>query len=566
MFDTLASYVDIGTPGAARRVHLRRAGVGPAMLMLHASPMSSQAMLPLMAAVADTVTAIAPDTPGYGFSDPLPAVPADLAPYVAALDALREQLGLERMLLYGTATGAQIGIEYARAHPARVQHLVLDNAASFTVAEHDAIVARYFPDLAPDPLGGHLLRTWTCARDMGLFFPWFDWREASRLPAGGVDPAVTQAFVMDYLQAGPDYDHAYRCAFANEDAERLRAVTVPTTIVRWAGSILKPWTDRFDSIDWPANIRMWPCGPRREDRVEAVRAIAAELGAGVDTGSAAGEGNWARAPAAPGSNTPAPMYQKTPVGQLHLLAGGPGAGTAATVLVHDIGESAAALAPLAAALAGDEQVLVPDLPGHGLSAGIEAVPGFAARTAACLGTLQETWRCPRVRLLLHGRSAALLPALLAALPGLVDSVILLEPPDPAGPAVPVWPLPALRADGAHLADAWFHLRDRELFQPWQQRSPAAALDGNPDLDARRLTARLLDLFRAGPTRELAEAELAAGDWRSAVAAAAVPVILACRAGRPGERRVRALGAQLSLPVCAIDTDAAGGGLPPRADA
>ncbi|NNL99263.1 MAG: alpha/beta hydrolase, partial [Gammaproteobacteria bacterium] len=258
-------YVDIGSAAKPCQVHYRTLGSGPPLIMLHASPMSSAALAPLLQAVAGHVTAIAPDTPGYGLSDPLDDDRQDLVPYVDALDRVRAALGLERFGLYGSATGAQIGIEYARTHPQRIDYLVLDNAAHFTDAERSDITAGYFPDLTPDAMGSHLARIWTVAREQLMFFPWFMHEPATRLPGAFSDPAIVQAITMAYLGAGPGYDRAYRAAFANEDRDRLAGITVPTAILRWQGSILKPYTDRFDERDWNDNFEMVPAGPAPAD-------------------------------------------------------------------------------------------------------------------------------------------------------------------------------------------------------------------------------------------------------------------------------------------------------------
>ena len=60
-------FVDVGS----RRVHYRRAGKGPPLLMAHQSPRSSAEYEPLMREWGKHFTCIAPDTPGFGQSDPL---------------------------------------------------------------------------------------------------------------------------------------------------------------------------------------------------------------------------------------------------------------------------------------------------------------------------------------------------------------------------------------------------------------------------------------------------------------------------------------------------------------
>ena len=55
-----------------RWLHYRRMGQGPAVLLMHQTPQSSQTLEPLMRLLAPYCTAIAVDTPGFGQSEPLP--------------------------------------------------------------------------------------------------------------------------------------------------------------------------------------------------------------------------------------------------------------------------------------------------------------------------------------------------------------------------------------------------------------------------------------------------------------------------------------------------------------
>ena len=56
-----------------RQVHYRRAGSGPPVVLLHQSPKTSEELVPLIAVLAEHFTVFAPDTPGYGLSDPIAA-------------------------------------------------------------------------------------------------------------------------------------------------------------------------------------------------------------------------------------------------------------------------------------------------------------------------------------------------------------------------------------------------------------------------------------------------------------------------------------------------------------
>ena len=153
-------------------LHYRVVGRGPALLMLHPSPLNSSFMAPHMLRFADMVTAIAPDSPGYGRSTAPPGDTCDLSPYVEVMQRFCDALGLDQYTVYGSATGAQIAIELAKADEARVAGVILDNAADFTDAECEQIMEGYFPDMTPLADGSHLARAWQVAHDSTMFFPW----------------------------------------------------------------------------------------------------------------------------------------------------------------------------------------------------------------------------------------------------------------------------------------------------------------------------------------------------------------------------------------------------------
>ena len=251
------------------------------LIMLHASPMSSELMVPTMNALSGLCTLVAPDTPGYGQSDPLTeeqlAASEDLSPYVEWLSNFMDAIHLKQIGLYGSATGAQIAIEFAKAHPQKTRFLILDNAAHFTDAEREQIMTRYFPDLSPREDGSHLRKIWHISESLFQWFPWYQQDEAHRISSMPPPLAAVQATAKAYLQAGVDYAQAYRRAFMNEDAGRLMEVRAPTRVVRWQGSVIKKYCDRFDEYPWPEHIRMCHCGQSIDERMEAIRQAVTEL-------------------------------------------------------------------------------------------------------------------------------------------------------------------------------------------------------------------------------------------------------------------------------------------------
>lgn len=488
-------YVNVGSGECPQLIHYRTAGTGRPLVMLHASPMSSAALLPFIGVAAGHATVIAPDTPGYGWSDPLPEPTGDLSGYVAALHTFTERLGLESFSLYGTATGAQIAIEFSKTHAAKVDCLILDNAAHFTDEEKEGITAGYFPDLVPDATGSHLTRIWSVARDQCVFFPWHQATPETRLRAGGVNTQVVHMMAMEFLQSGKDYDRAYRAAFANEKIDRVRPITVPVTIVRWEGSILKPYTDRFDTVEWPDNFTMLHSGPTREQRVQAFKNLVAE-------GLTRTQGEDFRL--SPSNEVPVTGmgFLDFAAGQCHYRSTGDAA-LPPLLALHDIGSSQRSLAGLASALSGHYHVVAPDLPGHGLSYLPEEGQRGLEPVVEAMAELVSSCRWTRFDILAEKGSAAIAVQLAERLGASVRKLTLLNPLDYSALAGE-WDAEKLcrdiepDAEGAHFLKTWHLLRDRQLFWPWYAADADHALPGQANLDADYLTERVTEFWQAYP--------------------------------------------------------------------
>lgn len=269
---------------AGVRLHWRECGAAdaPLLVLLHPSPRSSamyEAWLPRLASLGFRACAL--DTPGYGGSDGLPQTPSHLNDYLPVLRAWVVQLGqlggAHRPLVYGSATGAQLAIAWGRAHPGDVRHLLLDNAAHFDDAERAALLERYFPDLSPRPDGAHLLRAWTLATQMAQFFPWYEADEAHRVSARAPTPAEVHGSALEFLNAGPAYAAAYRAAFEHERASHVQTLTVPTTLLRWAGSPILKHIDRLLAHPLPPNVQVLPVPAPQPERLAAIEARLVKL-------------------------------------------------------------------------------------------------------------------------------------------------------------------------------------------------------------------------------------------------------------------------------------------------
>src|ERR1051325_300177 len=116
-------------------VFYREAGPkgGPAILLLHGFPTSSQMFRNLIPALADRYRVVAPDYPGYGHSS-MP--PHDQFEYTfdnlaGVIDEFTEKVGLTRYALYVQDYGAPVGYRLASAHPERVTAIVVQNGNAY---------------------------------------------------------------------------------------------------------------------------------------------------------------------------------------------------------------------------------------------------------------------------------------------------------------------------------------------------------------------------------------------------------------------------------------------------
>lgn len=113
----------------------RKAGnpANPTLVLLHGYPSSSFMFRDLMAQLSDQFYLIAPDYPGFGYSD-APDV-SDFAYTFDHLADVTEQflkaLGVTRFNLYVQDYGAPVGFRIASRHPEWIQALIVQNGNAY---------------------------------------------------------------------------------------------------------------------------------------------------------------------------------------------------------------------------------------------------------------------------------------------------------------------------------------------------------------------------------------------------------------------------------------------------
>lgn len=317
-----------------RRVHYRRAGDGPAVLLVHQSPRSSAEFMPLIERWAEHFTVIAPDTPGFGQSDPLPGA-QEIGDFADALLALLEALKIERTGAYGFHSGGIIlANAFARA-PDRFSAVAIGGYAIWTEAERAAFGQAYLPPFRASAYGEHLTWLWNRILEQSWFFPWCDVRPETRLSVAHDDPLRVDAVVRDMLDSGDAYRAGYGAVLrASRDIPPPNAVTPPVLITASEGDPLQPHIDRLGAM--PAS---WAA--------RKVRTVAEQEAATL-----------AFLQAHPAPQPPAPVetgeegFRRVDNLQLHWRGQGP------ELRIHAPGRSVETL--------GSQGIAV-DLPGHGLS-------------------------------------------------------------------------------------------------------------------------------------------------------------------------------------------------------
>lgn len=451
-------YLTLGSGASQRRVHYRRAGTGPVLLLVHQSPRSSAEYEDLMRQWGDHFTCIAPDTAGFGQSQPLAkAVPdingPDINDYADALVEFVAALGLEQLPAYGFHSGAIILITALKRHPARFSGIAAGGYGVWTEAEKAAFGANYTPPFLPLPYGEHLVWGWNRILEQAWFFPWYDPRGETRLTGAHDDPATVHDVMLEILDAGDSFRLGYAAVLAApRDIPPPDAVTAPVLITAYNGDPMQAHIDRLGALPdgWEARKVAAPADQQAESLaflqslpVPPQTVLAADDWHGflsIETADFSGQIHWRRAVAQPQD----------------------------VLEVHGPGEALDCMAITGTAI---------DLPGHGLSSPWPDAPpqdwaAWAEVIEAC-----------RVAL---GLGAVALPAV------------------PQGDPERLFPDLTPDRFGAHLTRAWAIVRARHFFAPWYEGNAAHAIAFSPDdVAPERLAVECRALVRASGARALA---------------------------------------------------------------
>ncbi|MFH9331089.1 Ohr family peroxiredoxin [Streptomyces althioticus] len=210
------------------QVHHRRAGDpdGPALVIVHQSPLSSATYEPAMTALgAHGLNVVAIDIPGFGMSDATPEQ-WSIPDYAGALWEIVDALGLQKVHLLGQHTGAIISAEATRQKRDRVLSLIFQGIPLYSDEERVKKAEGYAPGYTPAIDGSHLKVIWDRVR---WLYPTISAESASRQ-------------VAEYLSVGPDYGVAYRAVFAHKP-DIAAVADVPTLLLHGSEDVLDRMND-----------------------------------------------------------------------------------------------------------------------------------------------------------------------------------------------------------------------------------------------------------------------------------------------------------------------------------
>lgn len=366
----------------------------------------------VLAVLGQDRRAFAPDTPGFGDSDP-PPTPPEIADYAATMGAFVDGLGIGEIDVVGYHTGSKTSVELALQRPDLVRGLVLVSAPIYS----DEELAKQKRDYAPETIkrdGSHLRWRWNFSKTFRKDdVPWI----------------VSHRSIAEALKGGPQAPWGHRAAFNYHHAENLPKVRQPVLVLNFGDDLTLP-TARAAEYVANGHVEDLPAFSHGSIDVHA-EAFAARLRDFFD-GSATSlpSDNAAPKPVPAPPKIEAPTIRKSfhpgPHGLIHLRRAGEGAKTP-FVMFHMSPNSGRIYEALLAEMGRDRSALAPDTPGFG-----ESDPPHSAPTiedyAACMGGMVDDLGLKRIDVMGYHTGSQTAMELARQRPDLVGKVVMVSAP------------------------------------------------------------------------------------------------------------------------------------------
>lgn len=209
------------------RIHYRRSGKGPTVVLLHGSASSLYGVEAVAQRLWASFDVIRLDLPGFGVTGPRPDRDYRVTTYAGTLARFLDAVGVERCAVAGNSLGGNIAWNLGLDHPEHLHltGLVLINATGYPDKELPAAMA-----LARNPVVGQLLRWFMPRRAV----------ERSLRQAVGPDSDIVDAAMVERahrLWNRPGNRAAFvdfLCTDQPDRSAEIPDISVPTLVLRSA--------------------------------------------------------------------------------------------------------------------------------------------------------------------------------------------------------------------------------------------------------------------------------------------------------------------------------------------
>lgn len=210
------------------RIHYRRSGKGPTVVLLHGSASSLYGVEALAQRLWASFDVIRLDLPGFGVTGPRPDRDYRVTTYAGTLARFLATVGVERCAVVGNSLGGNIAWNLALDHPEHLHltGLVLINATGYPDKELPAAMA-----LARNPMVGQLLRRFMPRRAVERSL-----RQAVGPNSGIVDAAMVERAHRLWNRPGNRASFVdFLCTDQPDRSAEIPDIDVPTLVLRSAG-------------------------------------------------------------------------------------------------------------------------------------------------------------------------------------------------------------------------------------------------------------------------------------------------------------------------------------------
>jgi pimeloyl-ACP methyl ester carboxylesterase len=179
------------------KLHYLTAGHGPTLLLLHGYAETSLMWRPIIPALAQRFTVVAPDLPGIGDSD-IPASGLDMKSAAIRIHDLAKSLGVQQAEVVGHDIGLMVAYAYAAQFPAEVTRLVLMDAFLPGVEGWEAVYNN--PGIWHFRFNGPTPETLVQGRER-IYFDYF-WNDFAADKSHSIPEADRKAYAAAYARPG----------------------------------------------------------------------------------------------------------------------------------------------------------------------------------------------------------------------------------------------------------------------------------------------------------------------------------------------------------------------------